>query len=115
MCPAASGKPMQSSDLLCLGLHAALRRAGIRQVRFHDLRHSVASKLLGAGVDVLTISEGPLARERVHHAHDLPHAIARHGAGCRGRAARLMAELETKWKHRPLKCPPWPARIPLSL
>jgi integrase len=38
---------MRSFDRLRTGLHAALRRAGLRQVRFHDLRHSFASNLLG--------------------------------------------------------------------
>jgi site-specific recombinase XerD len=46
---------MQSSDLLRTGLHPALRRAGIRQMRFHDLRHSFASNLLASGVDVVTV------------------------------------------------------------
>jgi integrase len=40
---------MQNSDLLRTGLHPALRRAGIRQVRFHDLRHCFASNLLAGG------------------------------------------------------------------
>jgi integrase len=39
---------MQSSDLLRTGFHGALRKAGIRQVRFHDLRHSSGSRIIPA-------------------------------------------------------------------
>jgi integrase len=44
-CSGSTDGPMQSSDLLRTGLHPVLRRAGIRQVRFHDLRHAFASNL----------------------------------------------------------------------
>src|SRR5215467_189497 len=64
-CPNANGRPMQSSDLLRTGLHPALRRAGIRQVPCHDLRHSFASNLLAAGVDVVTVSKA-LGHANVH-------------------------------------------------
>lgn len=38
--------------------HTALcKKAGVRHVRFHDLRHGVATLMLGAGVDLRTISE----------------------------------------------------------
>ena len=56
VCPDASGKPMHGSALTARGFKGALRRAGIREVRFHDLRHSFASNLLAAGVDVVTVS-----------------------------------------------------------
>jgi integrase len=48
---------MHGSVLTARGLKPALRRAGIREVRFHDLRHSFASNLLAAGVDVVTVSK----------------------------------------------------------
>jgi site-specific recombinase XerD len=48
---------MRSSDLLRTGLRPTLRRAGIRRVLFNDLRHSFASNLLAAGVDVVTVSK----------------------------------------------------------
>lgn len=35
---------------------AALKRAGVRKVRFHDLRHLAASELIRVGVDVGTVS-----------------------------------------------------------
>jgi integrase len=54
--PQADGGPMHGSALTARGLTPARRRAGIREVRFHDLRHSFASNLLAAGVDVVTVS-----------------------------------------------------------
>ncbi len=33
----------------------ALKRAGIKGCRFHDLRHTVASHLIVSGVDLLTV------------------------------------------------------------
>jgi integrase len=90
--PGAKGQPMPSSDLLRTGLHAALRRAELRQVRFHDLRHSFASNLLGAGTDIVTVSKA-LGHANVHitlttYAHAIPRG--RQGAGDAG--ARLMGQ-----------------------
>lgn len=64
------------------GNRLALRAAGLRQVRFHDQRHSFASNLLAAGVDVVTVSEA-LGHANPHitftvYAHALPKE--RHGA-----------------------------------
>jgi integrase len=39
------------------GFHAACRRAGIKGVRIHDLRHTAASKMVEAGVDLVTVSK----------------------------------------------------------
>jgi len=39
------------------GFKAACRRAGISGLRFHDLRHTFATRLAGEGVDVATIKE----------------------------------------------------------
>lgn len=54
--PTTSGKPMQGAELLRGGFKPALRRAGLREVRFHDLRHSWASNALAEGVDLATVS-----------------------------------------------------------
>jgi integrase len=96
VCPGAKGRPMNSSDLLRTGLHPALRRAGLRQVRFHDLRHSFASNLLATGIDVVTVSKA-LGHANVHitlvtYAHAIPKE--RHGAG--DALARLMGQSGNK-------------------
>ena len=35
--------------------NGATRRAGIQDLRFHDLRHTFASRLIGEGVDIVTV------------------------------------------------------------
>ncbi len=35
----------------------AIRRAGISKLRFHDLRHTFATRLVAAGVDIVTVKE----------------------------------------------------------
>jgi integrase len=35
----------------------AIRRAGIGKLRFHDLRHTFATRLVAAGVDIVTVKE----------------------------------------------------------
>jgi integrase len=46
------GKPYRD---IKVGFRAALRRTGIRDFRFHDLRHTFASHLVMAGVDIRTV------------------------------------------------------------
>lgn len=50
----ATGKPYQNVKR---SFNSACRRAGIRDFRFHDLRHCFASHLVMAGVDLTTIKE----------------------------------------------------------
>jgi integrase len=48
------GKPYIS---IRTGFESALRRAGISDFRFHDLRHTFASHLIMKGVDLMTVKE----------------------------------------------------------
>lgn len=49
----ATAKPYQDVKR---SFHTALRRAGIKDFHFHDLRHTFASHLIMAGVDITTVS-----------------------------------------------------------
>ena len=51
-----SGKPIDRS-LLLKRFKAALRRAGVREVRFHDLRHTFGTRMAAAGVPMRTLQE----------------------------------------------------------
>ncbi len=37
--------------------NATTRRAGIKDLRFHDLRHTFASRLIERGVDLITVKD----------------------------------------------------------
>jgi integrase len=39
------------------GFRTAVRLAGIKHVRFHDLRHTFATRLVQAGVDLITVQQ----------------------------------------------------------
>ncbi|MGH8507102.1 MAG: tyrosine-type recombinase/integrase [Gammaproteobacteria bacterium] len=47
--PNGAGKPESQSNVLKRGFYPALRRAGLRRIRFHDLRHTFASLLIHNG------------------------------------------------------------------
>ena len=49
-----TGKPLTD---IKKGFHTALRRAGIHDFRFHDLRHTFASQLVMAGIDITSVKE----------------------------------------------------------
>lgn len=49
----STGQPYQD---IKRSFNTALRRAGIRDFRFHDLRHTFASHLVMAGIDITTVS-----------------------------------------------------------
>lgn len=51
-----TGKPMNRSRLL-KRFKAALKRAGVREVRFHDLRHIFGTRMAAAGVPLRMLQE----------------------------------------------------------
>ena len=54
--PNGAGHPESHANLLQRGFYPALRRAGLRRIRFHDLRHTFASLLLANGEDIVRVS-----------------------------------------------------------
>jgi len=54
--PNLEGLPMSYSNLITRGFHPARKRAGIRRIRFHDLRHTFASLMISNGEDIVRVS-----------------------------------------------------------
>jgi integrase len=54
--PNLDGQPMNYSNLITRGFHPARKRAGIRRIRFHDLRHTFASLMISNGEDIVSVS-----------------------------------------------------------
>ena len=54
--PDSRGGPMDSRNLRSRVFGPALRRAGLRRIRIHDLRHTHASHLIATGADLAAIS-----------------------------------------------------------
>jgi integrase len=55
--PNAIGRPINPSNFLRRGFYPLLDRAGLPRMRFHDLRHSAATLLLGMDVHPKIVSE----------------------------------------------------------
>ena len=53
--PSPTGGPVSPDSVLHM-LHRVLKRAGLPEVRFHDLRHTFATLALQNGVDIKTVS-----------------------------------------------------------
>jgi integrase len=51
------GRPMNPSNVIARSFRPLLLRAGLPQIRFHDLRHTAATILLGRGVHPKIVSE----------------------------------------------------------
>src|SRR6267143_1153123 len=51
-----AGHPREACNLL-RAFYPAMRKAGIARFRFHDLRHTFATRLIQAGVDVYTVQK----------------------------------------------------------
>jgi integrase len=51
------GRPIYATNLLDRSFSQLLKRAGVPRVRFHDLRHTAATLLLGQGVHPKVVSE----------------------------------------------------------
>ncbi|HEX3034616.1 MAG TPA: site-specific integrase [Thermodesulfobacteriota bacterium] len=51
------GSPYQRSDSLKRCFEGACRRANIKGFRFHDLRHTFATRLIKAGVSIVVVSK----------------------------------------------------------
>ncbi len=52
-----AGRPMEVSNLTHRYFRPLLVKAGLPQIRFHDFRHTAATLMLGAHVDVKVVSE----------------------------------------------------------
>ena len=53
--PSPTGGPISPDSVLHM-LHRGLKRAGLPQIRFHDMRHTFATVALQNGVDIKTVS-----------------------------------------------------------
>jgi integrase len=56
VCPRPGGSPWPP-DMLSTSFASLVRRSGMKECRFHDLRHSNATQLLKAGVHPKVVSE----------------------------------------------------------
>lgn len=55
--PNTLGRPMDGTNLLHYHFYPLLKRSGLPRIRFHDLRHTAATLLLGRGVNPKIVSE----------------------------------------------------------
>jgi integrase len=55
--PNVIGKPLEAGNVLRRSFWPLLRRAGLPRMRFHDLRHTAATLLLGRGINPKIVSE----------------------------------------------------------
>ncbi len=51
------GQPLDGTAVLRRSFYPLLERSGLPRIRFHDLRHTAATMLLGQGVHTKIVSE----------------------------------------------------------
>ena len=74
--PNAVGNPVSNANMLQRGFYVALRKAGLRRIRMHDLRHTYASLMILAGQDIVRISRqmghsSPVVTMKIY-SHQIP-------------------------------------------
>ena len=52
----SNGKPYKRHDSLNQAFGGACRRSGIRGLRFHDLRHTAATRMVESGANIVAVS-----------------------------------------------------------
>lgn len=79
----ASGRPLDARNLLQRDFWGSLRRAGLRRIRFHDLRHTFAALLIAQGAHAKAIQEAmghsSIAVTMNTYGHLVPRALGRGG------------------------------------
>lgn len=70
------GKPVDSSQLVRFEFHTAIERAGLKKIRFHDLRHTYAALMISTGASPKLLQE-QMGHESIdttyrHYGHLLP-------------------------------------------
>lgn len=96
--PNGNGNPENPSNLLRRGFYPALRKAKVRQIRFHDLRHCYVSALIASGVNIKVIQHlvghADIGTTLNVYGHLLPDSTD-------GIADALASKIAPKWS----KCP----------
>ena len=89
-----------NDDLLRAAFHACLETAGLRRVRFHDLRHTYASLMIQQGANPKYIQQqlghGSISITLDIYSHLFP-GDDRHVVSCLGRPARADREKRGLW------------------
>ena len=84
--PNTVGRPLHSSNFLQRSFYPLLEQAGLPHIRFHDLRHSAATLLLGLGIHPKDRQRDARPQPDRHHARPI---LPRHGYHAAGGRARL--------------------------